>query len=327
MDIFIPKTEVKEIGTIDQLSEIYGWGIKDLKIPDLWSTTKGKGSVVMVMDSGFTGHPDIGDNEIKKLSKSFIKETITDRNGHGTHLTGIIGAKLNSSGIVGVAPECKIISVKVLNKHGRTNDEILERALEYAVKVKPDVINMSLGSYDPQPSLEPLYKKLIYELNIPIVCAAGNEGKKGVMYPARYPYTISVGSYKEDRTLSDFSAFSELGHINFVAPGDEILSTYLKKQYAVMSGTSMAAPFVSGILALLISKCKEEGRSYTSEKLRTLLASVSIDMGAVGKDEKFGNGIIDVRAAIREIEGLGIEVPHKTDWISILKEKLRNKKK
>lgn len=325
MDIFIPKFEVKDIGTIDQLSEIYGWGIKDLKIPESWTETKGENVRVMIIDSGMSNHPDIGDNELTRLSKSFNKETVLDKNGHGCIVSGIVGAKLNSSGIVGVAPECKIISVKVLNRHGRTDDKTLKDALEYAIKIKPDIINMSLGSWEPQPSLEPLYKKLIYELNIPIVCAAGNEGVKGVMYPARYPYTIAVGSYKEGRALSAFSAYSEIGHVDFVAPGDEILSTYLNKQYAVMSGTSMAAPFVSGILALLISKHKKENTPYTSEKLRSLLSSATIDLGSEGDDEKFGKGIIDVNSALRQIKGLGLE-PKKT-WINNLKDKLKKNKK
>lgn len=325
MEIFIPKFQIKDIGSIQQLSEIYDWGIQDLKIPDVWLETKGENTRVMIIDSGMSNHPDIGDNELTRLAKSFNKETVIDKNGHGCIVSGIVGAKLNSTGIVGVAPECKLIPVKVLNKQGRTDDKILKKALEYAIKVKPDVINMSLGSWEAQKDLEPLYKKLIYELNIPIVCAAGNEGKRGVMYPAKYPYTISVGSYKKDRTLSEFSAYSELGHVDFVAPGDEILSTYLNKQYAVMSGTSMAAPFVSGILALIISKYKKNNESYTSEQLRTLLATVAIDVGKVGKDEKFGHGIIDVASALRQIEGLGI-TSSRPDWKEELKEKIKNKK-
>ena len=161
-------------------------------------------------------------------------------------------------------------------------------------------------------------------MNIPIVCAAGNYGKKGVMYPARYPYTISVGSYKEGNTLSDFSSFSKENFVDFVAPGDEILSTYLKEKYAVMSGTSMAAPFLAGILALLISRYKEKGRDYTVEELRSVLQAASIDVGAKGKDNKFGHGIINVERALREIDGYGLsaEIKPKT-WLQKLKIKLK----
>lgn len=326
MDIFLPICEIKEIGPIDQLSDHYGWGLKDLQIPESWAETQGEDVVVMVIDSGLSNHPDLDGNELKIASKSFLKESVLDKQGHGSHVNGIIGSKINSTGIVGVAPKAKIISVKVLNKHGRTDDSILKKALEYAIKIKPDIINLSLGSYAKQTELEPLYKKIIFELNIPIVCAAGNEGKKGVMYPAKYPYTISVGSYKEGRTLSEFSAFENVNDVDFVAPGDEILSTYLDKKYAVMSGTSMAAPFVSGILALLISKYKKNGRSYTVEELRSLLTSASIDVGKVGRDNKFGNGIINLQRALREIEGNGLTdiIPNKNkNWIDNLKEKIK----
>jgi subtilisin family serine protease len=326
-DIGLPYYELKEFGDINQLSEHVGWGLKDLKIPESWMKTKGEGVVIMVMDSGVTNHPDIGDNELKKFSKSFlINESKLDIQGHSTHVGGIISSQNNAMGIVGVAPKAKIISVKVIDKYGKTNEAILKSALEYAIKLKPDIINMSLGSYDKQPSLEPLYKKLTYELNIPIVCAAGNFGKKGVMYPAKYPYTISVGSYKEGGALSDFSSFSPENYVDFVAPGDTVLSTYLNGQYAIMSGTSMAAPFVSGILALLISKYKTLGTSYKVEELRNILASTSIDVGDAGRDNKFGYGVINVERALREIEGYNLTnqvfIPKKT-WIQKIKEKIK----
>jgi subtilisin family serine protease len=324
-DIGLPYYEIKEIGEINQLSEHVGWGLKDLKVPESWMKTKGEGVVIMVIDSGVVNHPDIGDNEIKKFSKSFIMESPQDINGHSSHVGGIISAKNNAMGIVGVAPLAKIISVKVIDKYGKTNEAVLKKALEYAIKVKPDIINMSLGSYDKQPSLEPLYKKLIYELNIPIVCAAGNFGKKGVMYPAKYPYTISVGSYKEGGSLSDFSSFCNENNVDFVAPGDSVLSTYLNGQYAILSGTSMAAPFVSGILALIISKYRSNNQPYGVEEIRNILAATAIDIGKAGKDNKFGYGIINIERALREIEGHNMtnQVFPKKSWVDKIKEKIK----
>ena len=326
MDIGLPEYKVEDVGSLEQLSDHIGWGLRDLQIPSHWTKTKGENVTVMVIDSGLTNHPDIEDNEIKKLSKSFIKNSPKqDIQGHGTHVGGIIVAQNNAFGVVGVAPKAKIISVKALNKYGKTNSSILQECLEYALEVKPDIINLSLGTYQRQKSLEPLYKKIIYDANIPIVCAAGNSGKKGVMYPARYPYTISVGSYNEEKTLSDFSSFSKEKYIDFVAPGDKILSTYLKGKYAVMSGTSMAAPFLAGILALLISEYKENNKSYTVEELRNVLASASIDMGIKGKDNKFGHGIINIERALREIDGHGLGIitaPNKPHWIKNLLNKI-----
>lgn len=260
--------------------------------------------------------------------------TVEDNNNYvanglivsNTHVSGIISAKNNAIGIVGVAPLAKIISVKVIDKYGRATDRVLKRALEYAESIKPDIINLSLGSYSKQTSLERVYKRLIYDLNIPIVCASGNSGKKGVMYPAKYPFTISVGSYKQGRGISEFSSYCEkLEHVDFVAPGEEILSTHLNGKYAVMSGTSMAAPFMSGIIALLISKYKKNNQSYTVEEIRNLLAASSINLGEKKKDSMFGYGIINIERALREIEGYNLASiePKEKSWIDKLKEKIK----
>lgn len=303
MEIGLPEYKVELVGELQQLSDTIDWGIRDLKIPESWSRTKGENVRVMIIDSGFSGHPDLGDNELKKLSKSFVSgEGIHDSTGHGTHVGGIISAQNNAFGVIGVAPLSKIITVKALDSRGMSRGSSLKKSLEYALKIKPDVINMSLGSFQPQPELEPLYKKLIFDYNIPIVCAAGNFDKKGVMYPAKYPYTICVGSYDSKRELSKFSAYSKENFIDFIAPGTKILSTYLDGKYAILSGTSMAAPFVSGILALIISEYKKNGSTYTVEELRNLLTSTSIDVGPKGTDNKFGYGIINIAKALEQLK-------------------------
>lgn len=323
----LPDYTVNAIGSIQALSEQLNWGLRDLNIPDHWSKTRGKGVRVMVIDSGNTTHPDVKDNINYKLSKNFIpNEKIDDFVGHNTHVSGIIGASNNAFGVVGVAPDCEIINVKALDKNGFSTSHSVLDSIKYAIKIKPDVINMSLGSFQRQTDIEPFYKELVYTHNIPIVCAAGNFGKKGVMYPALYPYTISVGSYKPTRIISDFSAFSKNNYVDYVAPGDEILSTYLNDEYAILSGSSMAAPFVTGIIALIIAWLRSNNKSYTAQDIRNLLTNSCIDIGPKGLDNRHGYGIIDFSKVVDKLNSFSmpvkLELKAPLTWIEKLKNKI-----
>ena len=299
--IHIPPTEIRVTGSLSQLAEHVGWGHRDKKIPESWNHTRGEGVTIVVLDSGSASHTDIGSNEDLDKSRSFVSgEGKIDLQGHGTHVAGIIAAQENGMGVVGIAPKARVITLKVLNMFGEGTSMQLGNALAYCLELKPDIINMSLGSYVRDKSIEPLYNILANEMNVAIVAAAGNYGNRGVMYPAKYPNVFSIGSYRKGRLISDFSSF-EGNLVDFVAPGQDILSTFLENSYAVMSGTSMAAPFFSGLLALIISKFKAEGIGYSLESLRSILKANSIDLGNPGPDPYFGHGIINVENALKSI--------------------------
>ena len=293
------------------LSQKQGWQITQNNLPETWFVTKGENKTAMVIDTGHPEHIDLGKNSIK--GKNFTNSsTLDDRQGHQTHVTGIICAKDNEIGMVGVAPQSKCISVKALGDNGNGSFKWIENALEYAIEKKPNVVSMSLGSTHTTPKIHKLLKEL-YKMNIPVVCAAGNSGNRGVDYPASYPETIAVAAYDKHGKIARFSAVGE--QVDWAAPGYDIYSTYLNNSYAEMSGTSMACPFITGIILLLLSKHekqeKETGKNdcKTVEEIRQHLLKYTIGRGFVGRDKRFGYGIIDVKTMLLAKNPEGLNLP------------------
>ena len=252
----IPFTINKEFRGIGTKS-IYG--VEMIKAKSIWQESqKGAGVKIAVIDSGCDiNHESLKNNIIGV--KNFTDEDkknpniVIDRVGHGTHVIGTICA--NGSNITGVAPDAQIY---VLN------------AIKYAVEQKVDIISMSLGLSENSPKLEKVIKEAVNS-NILVVCAAGNEGDGDAdsfeySYPAAYPDVISVGAVDKKGVPAKFSNSNTA--IDVVAPGVDILSTYPNNRFAVLSGTSMAAPHVTGSLALLKNWSKNEfQRNLTQEEL------------------------------------------------------------
>jgi subtilisin family serine protease len=292
-NMLLPGDEVIQTGDIQTLSQIIDWGIIDFDVPTLWNKNKGENINVMVCDTGIVDHEDLKDNIAHDKTISFINgEDYTDKQGHGTSVAGVIAAKDSEFGVVGVAPNSKIIPVKVLSNQGFSNGDSLEKALEYALDIKPDIINMSLGGQHQQSQKFHSLVQELFRLNIPIVCAMGNFGEKYPCYPAEYPETIGVTSYKKNREISDFSSRSS--DADFALPGEDILTTSLNNQYSIVRGTSFSAPFLSGLLAIILSDAKKRNLKYTIPQIKELLIKSCDDYGPMGKDTLFGYGIINV---------------------------------
>lgn len=292
---FIPNYTIHDVGDIQTLSQIYPQNIRDLNVPKIWTKTRGKGVVVAILDTGCPlNHPDLKSNVDVSKCVSFIpNEDIYDTVvGHSTHCSGTIGASDNAEGIVGIAPEVTIITLKVLDNNGRNYKNSIEQGLAHCLKIKPDVISMSLGGGSPMPEAHALIKQLV-ELGIPIICSAGNNGTNNVLFPAQYDECIAVGSYT-DSVLKNRSEFSSWGDsLDIMAPGEKILSTYLNGQYAVLSGTSMAAPVISGVVALMISYYKSFNRTLKVSEIKKMLYDNAVDTGPKGKDLENGWGVIN----------------------------------
>jgi minor extracellular protease Epr len=153
--------------------------------------------------------------------------------------------------MVGVAPECKIATAKVLGKSGSGSFNSIHEALRYAKELKPDVINMSLGSHYYDPVMHKIIKEL-YQMNIPIIAASGNDSRgNAVNYPAKYPEVICVTAFDKNGKPARFNSTGP--ESEFSAPGVDIHSTWINNRYVSISGTSMATPFVCGVVALLIA--------------------------------------------------------------------------
>ena len=155
--------------------------------------------------------------------------------------------------MVGVALD-KMYFSKSISKMDGTYYGLAE-ALDYAIEMKPDVVSMSLGGPAPSSVLHDRIKTL-YEMNIPVVCAAGNSGDGGVNYPAAFDETIAVAAYDRWGKIANFSSKGE--KVEWAAPGVNIYSTFLNNGYASLSGTSMACPFITGVICLMLAIHKKQ---------------------------------------------------------------------
>lgn len=257
--------EKEEVFSIQDAMQKYGWGITAFDLPSAWSKSKGEGVKVAVLDTGVDlDHPDLSKSILPGFNFVSPGKQPWDDNQHGTHVAGIIAASNNEIGMVGVAPESKIIPVKVLNKGGNGSLLDVAKGIRWAVdEGKADLICMSLGSPNP---VQEVRKAVQYALSKKVVCfvAAGNAGiTKQIFYPANYPETIAIGSIDENLSRSMFSNTGE--NLDFMAPGGKIFSTIPDNWYAVLSGTSMAAPFATGVAALVLSYVRNNGKNVRLE--------------------------------------------------------------
>lgn len=220
-----------------------------------------------VLDTGIdTTHPDLNVLSSSPYAVSFISgETFVDGNGHGTHVAGIIAARNNSIGTLGVASGATVVPVKVIANSGYGSFSALLSGLNHVARyyIPGDVVNMSLGGpapdwftdtfiwWDERKQAENAIRNL-GNAGVFCVIAAGNDGiHANYQTPARVNgnrvYTISAMDW--NRNIANFSNYGN-APVDYAAPGVSILSTYLRGGYVYMSGTSMAAPFVSGILLI-----------------------------------------------------------------------------
>jgi subtilisin len=255
------------------------WGADLVKAPEAWTNGyTGQGIVVAVVDTGvdynhldlknniWTNSKEIAGNGIDDDGNSYVDDTqgwnfasnnnnTLDDNGHGTHVSGTIAGENNDSGVTGIAYNAKIMPVKVLNESGSGSYDAIANGIYYAVNNGANVINLSLGGDFPNGTLESAIK---YASNkgVIVVMAAGNNGYPITSYPASYAdkWGIAVGAVDKNNNLADFSNRPGLGQLAYVtAPGVKVYSSVPGDKYATYSGTSMAAPHVAGVVALMLS--------------------------------------------------------------------------
>lgn len=287
------------------------WGTKYIQVSKLWKKGyTGKGIKVAILDTGVDRtHPDLKGNV--RGGVSFVKgiKSYNDDHGHGTHVAGIIAAKNNKIGYVGVAPDAQIYAVKVLNKNGEGTVNDIVKGLNWSIQNHMNIINMSLGLTVDEIGkknfelLDQTIKKA-YSKGILIVAAAGNDGTKEINYPANFRNVIAVGALVENEKNAqgkiyhkrdDYSNYGR--KLEFSAPGSFVFSTYPRNMvpvwtedrgYEMMSGTSMASPYVAGFLAVL----KQRYPTYSNQTLRMKLRYYTKDLGVRGRDEYYGYGVI-----------------------------------
>ncbi|MEO4052898.1 S8 family peptidase [Solibacillus sp. CAU 1738] len=236
----------------------------------------GNGITIAIIDSGIDIHHKKLQSSIK-TGYNFSDDDegnisiYQDYNGHGTHIAGIISK---------IAPKAKLLILKVLNKYGSGTVQALIDSINYAIdwrgtkNERVRVISLSLGMKNPDDELHKVIKRAIKN-NISVVVSVGNEGDgdintEEISYPAGYQEVIGVGAINNSSDIANFSNTNK--EVDIYAPGVDIYSTFLNNEYATLSGTSMAAPHVTGALALLIEEYeKTSSRQLTEQQVFELL--------------------------------------------------------
>ena len=258
--------------------------------------TYGNDIKVAVIDSGCYAHEDLKNNLLE--GKNYLTGTtdVTDNNGHGTHVSGIIAAEMNDIGIVGVAPKAKIVPLKCFDPDYDTYVEDILDAIYDAVDVYGcKVINMSWGLKENDPFLQ---EAIDYadQKGVILVASVGNYSSTVLYYPAAYENVIGVSSVTIDKNKSSFAQYNK--SVMVAASGEKVKSTYKDGAYHTLQGTSQAAPMVSGVAAVALSM----DESLTAEQFRELLTETAEDLGDTGYDTKFGYGLVNESALAERIQ-------------------------
>jgi hypothetical protein len=261
----------------------------------------GQGVVVGVLDTGLNlNNPEFKNNSriLKGYNATNGGSDVTDTMGHGTHVTGIIAAGANGLGMYGVAPGATILPVKVFGASTASSTDI-DRGLLYASSKGAKVVNLSLGASGPTGTSA--LSTLARTNNTLVIAAAGNEGQANPGWPARYAKEswangtiIAVGAVDANKKIASFSnRAGDTANFYLVAPGVAINSTY-GTSYALMSGTSMATPAVTGAAALIMGYWPY----LKANQVATLMLNTTDDLGAKGTDAVYGRGMLNVNRAL-----------------------------
>ncbi|BBH63798.1 hypothetical protein ACTI_04830 [Actinoplanes sp. OR16] len=279
------------------------WDFATMNVAPAWQKSTGQGVTVAVIDTGVdAGHPDLAANVLSGYDAiANTAGTSSDGNGHGTHVAGTIAAVTgNGVGISAVAPDVKILPVKVLAANGSGYMSDTAEGIVWAADNGAQVINMSLGS---TAKVAAVTNAIAYARSkgVTVVAAAGNSRASGspTSYPGADEGVIAVAATDSADRYASYSNAG--GYVDVAAPGSGIISTYptaLGSQYVGMNGTSMASPHVAAVAALL----KSFKSTLTPDQIETALENSSVDLGAAGFDNDYGFGRIDAAAALAAVD-------------------------
>jgi serine protease len=278
------------------------WDLGKMRVAEAWQKSTGSGVVVAVIDTGVDStHPDLAANTLRGYDA--VTNTAgpgTDGNGHGTHVAGTIAAVTsNNVGVSAVAPDVKILPVKVLSDNGSGYSSDTAEGIIWAADNGAKVINMSLGG----PSKNAAVTNAIAyarSKGVTVVAAAGNERQSGspTSYPGADQGVIAVAA---TTSADSYASYSNSGsYVDVAAPGSGIISTYPQKlgqAYASLNGTSMASPHVAAVAALLKAYLPQ----LTPDQIESALEKSAVDLGPKGFDNDYGNGRVDAVAALNAV--------------------------
>ena len=274
------------------------WGLTKVRAADAWSVShSNSGVVIAVLDTGVSlSHPDLASKIV--ASKNFSSSsTVDDVKGHGSHAAGIAAAATNNGvGVAGLGYNALIENVKVLNDDGSGLYSAVAQGITWAADNGADVISMSLVGTSPSATLQSAVD-YAWSKGAVVVAAAGNYANSTPTYPASYANVLAVAATTDLDKLASFSDYGDW--VDVAAPGISIYST-IPGGYGYMSGTSMAAPYVSGLAALLFTRLTDtNGNGRVNDEVRAQILATADNVGISG----IGSGRINAYRAVTEVAG------------------------
>lgn len=295
---------------------LHQWHLDSIQMEEAWDVSTGLEATVAIVDTGITQGTDLA-GTCFVAGYDFVNddEDPADDNGHGTHVAGTVAQSTdNNEGVAGIAFNACLMPVKVLDRNGAGTYADVALGILFAADNGAQVINLSLGGSASSDTLEAAVAHA-YNNGVTVVAAAGNDGSSIISYPAAYDeYVIAVGATRYDETLAYYSNYGS--NLDLVAPGgdlnvdqnedgygDGVLqqtfqgtgnSWRITWGYYFFHGTSMAAPHVAGTAALVIAN----GNATTPNEVRTALQETAKDLGAIGRDDIYGYGLINAYSAV-----------------------------
>jgi serine protease len=292
------------------------WHLEQIHAKQAWKGAQGDGVIVAVVDTGVAKVPDLAQTELV-AGYNFVNNSsdATDDHGHGTHVAGTIAQSThNGVGVAGVAFKAKIMPIKVLSARGSGSVSGIAEGIRFAADHGAKVINMSLGGPIASSVLAKAVKHA-HDKGVTVVCAAGNDGRGKVSYPAAYPDAVAVAATQFDETTTFYSNWGK--EIDVAAPGgntrvdqngdglpDGVLQNTVvpgdtsRNDYLWFMGTSMASPHVAGVAALIISA----GVTNPDQVEKILKDTARAPKGKKIDDyeKHYGAGIVDAAAAVKK---------------------------
>ena len=298
-------------GKTRNLAESVPYGIDDINIGGVVDSNSSLRKVC-VIDSGYDiNHEDLPHDSSIVTGTSLVpgdNAWYVDEITHGTHVTGTIAAIAgNGIGVRGIIGngQLRLHIVKVFGPSYGPSASVTIAAIEDCVAEGANVINMSLGGSGRSDAYQDAVTAA-YEKGVLIFAAAGNTASSGYFYPASYDHVTSVGAVDSYHRHSSFSTYNDM--VDICAPGSRVLSTVPSNGYSTYSGTSMACPHAAGVAALVWSNFP----TLPAEQLRTILESTATDLpleAPNGRDDKYGHGLINAKAAYDAISSVPTDSP------------------
>ena len=262
------------------------WGISKIEAPQAWQITTGDQSIIVaVLDTGIDkDNRDLADRVVAEVNFT-DSPTSNDLYGHGTHMAGTIAA---------IAPECRLMNVKVANDVGKCEPSVVARGIIWAVDHGAQVINLSL-TMKASPDLEEAVN-YAWSQGAILIAAAGNRGKSDPAYPAYYVNCLAVAGTRENNSLALFSSYGDW--VDVAAPGFNIYSELPQNQYGYKTGTSAAGAHVSGVAALVFSVAEDSnGNGAVNDEVRWAIENSCTSVAVDG----VGQGLVNAFQAVTKI--------------------------